>query len=69
MDNYWKVKPIRLHFNLDSDRDNVPDWKDCMPFNSRYHTISKTKREQLEKIPIYVSDKPAKITKKGSIYL
>jgi len=34
--NYWKVKPIKakpFHFNLDTDRDGVVDFKDCKPFN------------------------------------
>jgi len=31
--NYWKIKPIKMHFNLDTDRDGVPDHKDCQPFN------------------------------------
>lgn len=29
----WKVKPIKINFNLDTDRDGVPDFKDCEPFN------------------------------------
>jgi len=33
--NYWKIKPIKVHFGLDSDRDKVPDWRDCQPFNKR----------------------------------
>lgn len=28
-----KLKPMQVHFNLDLDRDNVQDWKDCQPFN------------------------------------
>jgi len=28
-----KFKPMNIHFNLDLDRDRVPDWKDCQPFN------------------------------------
>jgi len=41
-DDYWSkkrrkritsFKPINIHFNLDTDRDGVPDWKDCQPFN------------------------------------
>jgi len=34
--NYWKIKPFKpakIHFNLDSDRDKVMDWRDCQPFN------------------------------------
>ena len=38
--NYWKVKPlkikpIRFQLPLDSDRDKVPDYKDCQPFNPK----------------------------------
>lgn len=38
MKNPWKVKPIRIrpirtHFNLDTDNDFVPDFRDCQPFN------------------------------------
>lgn len=28
-----KMKPEKYHFNLDTDRDGVFDWKDCEPFN------------------------------------
>ena len=34
--NTWNVKPIKtfdFRLNIDSDRDGVPDWKDCQPFN------------------------------------
>ena len=28
-----KIKPIKLHYNFDSDRDGVLDHRDCQPFN------------------------------------
>lgn len=31
--NAIKIRPIQPHFNLDIDRDGVPDWHDCQPFN------------------------------------
>ena len=30
---YWKVKPIKIHFNLDTDKDGVLDRFDCRPFD------------------------------------
>lgn len=30
-----KVSATKLHFNLDTDRDGVSDWKDCSPFNPK----------------------------------
>ena len=35
MRNYWKIKPIKVHFGLDTDRDRITDWKDCKPFNPK----------------------------------
>jgi len=38
---YWKsfkpakIKPMKVHFSLDSDRDGVDDRKDCRPFNPK----------------------------------
>jgi len=39
-----KIKTIPIRFNLDSDRDGVPDFKDCKPFDPRYHSS-----EQIDK--------------------
>ena len=36
------IKPIRVRFNLDLDRDGVKDYKDCRPFNPKKQHISKT---------------------------
>jgi len=30
-----KFKPIKIHFNLDLDRDNIVDFKDCQPLNHK----------------------------------
>lgn len=62
MENFWKVKPIkinpiRVHFNLDIDGDKVKDKDDCDPFNRKRQHISKTMEERLKKLPIYVSPK------------
>ena len=32
-DNFWKIKPIDFHLNLDTDRDGVKDCFDCRPFD------------------------------------
>lgn len=31
MRNYWSTK--KLHYNLDTDRDGVRDYRDCQPFD------------------------------------
>lgn len=54
----FKFKPIKIHFRLDSDRDNVLDFKDCRPFNPRFQHISDTTKERIKHQPIYVSDRP-----------
>jgi len=42
IEDYWGVKKGKkiktidfkpMHFKLDTDKDKVPDWKDCQPFN------------------------------------
>jgi len=37
-----KIKPIKMHFGLDSDRDKVKDWRDCQPFNKRRQHMGPT---------------------------
>jgi len=34
--------PKQFKFNLDSDRDGVPDWKDCKPFDRRRQHFKST---------------------------
>ena len=48
--NTWRVKPIRVHFNLDSDRDGILDHKDCKPFNPHKQHISENEEEKLRKV-------------------
>ena len=60
------INPVKVHFNLDTDRDGVRDDKDCRPFNPRKQHIrpSKTMRQRLERIPLYVTDEPIKYEEK-----
>ena len=53
-----RFKPMKIHFNLDSDRDFVPDFKDCRPFNPFMQHISDTTKQRILAQPIYVSDDP-----------
>ena len=58
--NYWKVrpikiKPIKLHFNFDTDRDGVRDRFDCRPFDfwrqdDDYDLFKKQLQENLKDI-------------------
>lgn len=60
MKNYWnikpiRIKPIRVHFPFDTDRDGVQDRYDCRPFDRRRQHISKTMEERIKKLPIVAS--------------
>jgi len=58
MKNIWHVKPIKIHFGFDTDRDDVKDRFDCRPFNpqKQHITPNKTMAEEIKSLPIYVSD-------------
>jgi len=34
-----RFKPMKVHFNLDTDRDKLIDWKDCRPFDKKRHGV------------------------------
>jgi len=57
-----KVKPLvfrpvkKFSFRLDTDRDGVLDFKDCMPFNRRHQHLPKRRKEEIDQLPIVVAD-------------
>jgi len=54
MPNYWKIKPIKpikVHFNIDTDRDKVFDFKDCQPFNHFKQDFDINDTSELEMSP------------------
>jgi len=53
-----RIKPLKIHFRLDTDRDKVFDFKDCRPFNPFKQHISETTKKRIKHQPIYVSDRP-----------
>ena len=44
-----------MHLNIDSDRDGVPDYKDCRPFDRYKQHVSETTKKRLKDLPIYLS--------------
>lgn len=55
MKNYWR--PKKLHYNFDTDKDGVPDHKDCQPFNYR-EQHSRTWEKQLLASELVKRDQP-----------
>lgn len=58
MKNIWQVRPIKIHFGFDTDRDGVKDRFDCRPFDpqKQHVTPNKMMMEEIKKLPIYVTD-------------
>ena len=53
------IIPIKwIHDQHDTDQDGVPNYRDCDPWNPRYHGIrpNLAMRKRIEKLPIYVTD-------------
>ena len=48
--------------NVDTDKDRVPNYRDCQPLNPHKHHLTKTIRKRVYQQPIYIASK----TKKGS---
>lgn len=63
MQNYWGIKPVRpFRFDLDTDRDRVPDWKDCKPFNSKMQHMKSRRKKEIDELPVYVTSEATNLS-------
>lgn len=63
MHNFWGVKPLNIkrktfQLNIDTDRDGVPDWKDCQWWNPNRQHLSPRRKAEINALPIEVAIYP-----------
>ena len=51
--NIPKFKPVK-NMLIDSDRDKVPNWFDCKPYNKKKQHLPKRKKKELKKMGINI---------------
>lgn len=48
------IKITKVHFNIDTDRDGIFDYKDCRPFDYYKQHISQSIKQRVNKLKIYI---------------
>ena len=49
------MKTIPIRFNFDTDRDGVPDWKDCRPFDYRKQHVKRRVRREVDELGVGIA--------------